>query len=282
MKALVVGTYPQAGGPLIFGRASFDVESKRTLIAGKPLQNAQGISALLGAACQVSQAIEGAEIFALLGGDIGKGDGTREVFKHFKETVRQLNPDIIVFHYMQPIMALMKGALAGLDELGSTALLVADAGGMYAAKAAGLAQRFELMTPDIGEIGFLAEKDVPHPAYVSHFLFGNEDFDPLKMACQAHDNDSASRVVLIKGATDTIVVDGELYATLSEPNVPILEAIGGTGDTLTGLCTGLMLSGGNTAALALEACSINRKAGLLAADKPSKQASDLIAFMTRE
>lgn len=282
MKMLVVGTYPLQDGPLICGTATFDEQQRHTCIDGVPLENAQGISALLGAAYQVTKDDASLEIIALLGGDIGKGDGTRAVFKHFKQTVAKINPDIIVFHYMQPIMALIKGALVDLDELGSHALLVADAGGMYAAKAAGVATRFELMTPDIGEIGFLAQKDVPHPAYVSHFLFGNEDFDPLTMAQRAFKTGSAAHVLLIKGSTDTIVVEGALYGTLSEPNVPILEAIGGTGDTLTGLCAGLMLGGLDTPSAALEACRINRNAGLRSADKPSRQASDIIASMKRE
>lgn len=282
MKMLVVATYPQDKGPTLLDKARFSIPEKSVYIGEKRLKNAQGITALLGAAYQAASSDESAEIYALLGGDIGKGDGTRAVYKDFKKAVNQIQPDIIVFHYMQPIMALMKQAMKDLDELEfENPLLVADAGGMYAAKAAGVAHRFELMTPDIGEIGFLAEENVPHPAYVSHFLFGTEDFEPLAMAQKAYRHNSAARVLLIKGATDTIVVEGKLFATLSEPCLPVLEAIGGTGDTLTGLCAGIMLMGVSTADAALEACALNRKAGMLAQVNPSKHASDIIAHISR-
>ena len=281
MKMLVVATYPQDKGPTLLDRVRFDATQTCVFIGDTRLENAQGISALLGAAYQAALPDESSEIYALLGGDIGKGDGTRAVFKEFRHTVKEIQPDIIVFHYMQPIMALMKQAMKDLDELDVRPLLIADAGGMYSAKAAGVAERFELMTPDIGEIGFLAEEHVPHPAYVSHFLFGTQDFDPLAMAQKAYSHNSAARVLLVKGATDTIVVNGELFATLNEPCLPVLEAIGGTGDTLAGLCAGIMLTGVSTPEAVLEACALNRKTGMLAQVDPSKHASDIIAHISR-
>lgn len=276
MTLLVVGTYPLDGGPLVEGDVALDAERKLVTVNAQPLANAQGASALLGAACAASAASGACAPYALLGGDIGRGDGTRAVFAQLPETIKKLNPDVIVFHYMQPIMALMRRALKVLSAHAPQARLVADAGGMYAAKAAGCASSFELMTPDVGEIGFLAQSGVSHPAYVSHFLFGNQDFDPPSLARQAHETNGAARVLLIKGAVDTIAVEGEVVARVEEPSIPLLEAIGGTGDTLTGLCAGLMSGGIETTRAAHVAAHVNREAGIGRGLTPAHHAIDLV------
>ena len=41
--------------------------------------------------------------------------------------------------------------------------------------------------------------------------------------------------MLVKGAIDYIINNAGVVATITEPDVPELEAIGGTGETITGL-----------------------------------------------
>jgi NAD(P)H-hydrate repair Nnr-like enzyme with NAD(P)H-hydrate dehydratase domain len=216
---------------------------------------------------------------ALVAGDIGRGDGTRHVYERLLDTVERIRPSVIAFHYMQPVMALMRKAVEGLAEVAPDALLVADAGGMYAAKAAGLASRFELMTPDVGEVGFLADPKVTHPAYVSHYLFGNEDFDPVKLAASAHETGGAARVLLIKGVRDHIALEGDIAEVVDEPCVPELEAIGGTGDTVAGLASAFMAAGFPTVDAARCACLANREAGRVMGATPAMHASDLVATL---
>jgi NAD(P)H-hydrate repair Nnr-like enzyme with NAD(P)H-hydrate dehydratase domain len=214
---------------------------------------------------------------ALLGGDIGRGDGTRRVYEHLHETVLRERPDVVAFHYLQPIMSLMRECVGKLLALTPRPLLVADAGAMYAAKASGVGSAFELMTPDVGEVGFLADPAASHPAYVARHLFGACDFDPQELARQAHELGASARVLLVKGQTDHVAVEGEIVARTDSPSVPCLEAIGGTGDTITGLAAGLMSAGFPTPDAAICATRVNRRAGALLGARPDQTAADLAA-----
>ena len=275
MTLLVVATYPESGGPLIEGEVTL-LENGSIAVDGTPLPSAQGITAMLGTACQVLSHLNLPAPRALLAGDIGRGDGTRAVFDALPEVISQTRPDVVAFHYMQPVMALIKKAVAEIDEIAPETVLIADAGGMYAAKAGGIAPRFELMTPDVGEIGFLADPDATHPAYVSHYLFGNEGFDPVALASKAFDSGGSPRVLLIKGSVDHIALDGQIVREVSEPCIPELEAIGGTGDTVAGIATAFIAAGFPTVDAADLACRANRAAGAAMGATPAMHATDLV------
>jgi NAD(P)H-hydrate repair Nnr-like enzyme with NAD(P)H-hydrate dehydratase domain len=234
---------------------------------------------MLGSAAQVAAHLKTHAPRAIVAGDIGRGDGTRRVFAHLADAVRRWEPTVIAFHYVQPVMALMRQALAAIEDIAPDALLVADAGGMYAAKAAGLAPRFELMTPDVGEVGFLADPAVTHPAYVSHYLFGTDGFDPVRLARQAYETAGAARVLIVKGVRDHVVLEGAVADAIDEPCVPELEAIGGTGDTLTGLAAAFLAAGFPTVDAARCACLANREAGRVMEATPAMRASDLVAVL---
>lgn len=279
MTLLVVATYPRAAGPLLEGPVTLAGSLVR--VGDHAVPEAQGTSAMLGAACQAATHLRVQAPHALLAGDIGRGDGTREVFRALRSAVQRVQPTVIAFHYLHPVMALMRTAVEMLDREAPEALLVGDAGGMYAAKAAGLAPRFELMTPDVGEVGFLADPEVSHPAYVSRHLFGTESFDPVLLARRAWETGGSSRVLLIKGATDHIAVEGRVVASVDQPCVPELEAIGGTGDTLTGLAAAFLAAGFPTEDAAVCACRANREAGRVMGATPAMRARDLVAVLPR-
>lgn len=273
MTLMVAGTVPFEPGVLIQGRVSCEGRSLR--VGDVELPGCQGTAAMLLAACAVTTYLGIEAPYAVLGGDIGRGEGTRAVYDALPAAVDAIAPVVLEFHYLQPTMALMRHAL---EHIASPAeggpLLVADAGGMYAARAAGLGARFELMTPDVGEVGFLADASVTHPAYVRHYLLGVDGFDPLALAQQAQGG-LAARVLLVKGSTDHIVEDGRLVATVTDPCVPELEAIGGTGDTLAGLCSALMASGIHTAEAAHLGARANRIGGALLGARPDHGPADL-------
>jgi hypothetical protein len=278
MTLLVVATYPVIDGPVLEGPVTLEPDGV-IAIGGTRVPSSQGTSAMLGGACQVASHLKIAAPYALVAGDIGRGDGTRHVYERLPEVAARLRPSAVAFHYMQPVMALMRHAVHRLAEVVPDALLVADAGGMYAAKAAGLAARFELMTPDVGEVGFLADPEVTHPAYVSHYLFGNDGFDPVALARRAHETGGASRVLLIKGVRDHIACEGEVVEAIDEPCVPELEAIGGTGDTVTGLACAFLAAGFPTVAAARCACLANREAGRAMGATPAMRARDLVSAL---
>lgn len=276
MSLLAVATYPVEGGPVLEGQVTLGKDGGLA-VDGSPIPASQGTSALLAAAHQTTSYLGVPAPHALVAGDIGRGDGTRAIYKRLAETALRVKPSVIVLHYMQPIMALLRHALAELADACPDALLVADAGGMYAAKAAGLAPHFELMTPDVGEIGFLADPTATHPAYVSRYLFGDNDFDPVALAQRACGNGGSSRVLLVKGVTDYIVDGGAVVAVVGEPTVPALEAIGGTGDTITGLASAFLAAGFDAVSAAICASRANREAGLVMQATPAMRATDLVA-----
>jgi NAD(P)H-hydrate repair Nnr-like enzyme with NAD(P)H-hydrate dehydratase domain len=277
MSLLVVATYPISGGPVLSGRVHS--EAGVLHVAGSPVPASQGTSAMLGAALAVSGYLETPAPHALIAGDIGRGDGTRAVYARLMEVTEEVRPSVIAFHYMQPVMALIRQAVCDIAERLPDVLLVADAGGMYAAKAAGVADRFELMTPDVGEVGFLADPQATHPAYVSHYLFGTASFDTPGLVRMAADSGGSARVLLVKGKTDHISLRGDVVGAVDRPAVPALEAIGGTGDTITGLAAGFMAAGFPTVHAALCASRANRHAGVSMGATPAMRASDLVAAL---
>ncbi|MCL4078042.1 sugar kinase [Coriobacteriia bacterium Es71-Z0120] len=278
MTLLVVATYPVEGGPLVLGPAFLETDGSLR-VGDAAVPHAQGTAAMLGAACAASRYLGTSAPWALIAGDIGRGDGTRAVFNALPAALAQARPSVVAFHYLQPIMALMREAVGAVEREAPGALLVADAGGMYAAKAAGLASRFELMTPDVGELGFLADPAATHPAYVSHYLFGTDGFDPVKLSGLAHERGGAARVLIVKGEIDHIAEQGEVVATVAEPLVPALEAIGGTGDTLAGLASAFLAAGFPTLDAAVCAARANREAGRVMGATPAMRARDLVAAL---
>lgn len=264
MSLLVVGTIPFHPGELFEGRVAY--ENEILTVGDVAVPDCQGTAAMLMAALQVTKHFASAPPYAVLGGDIGAGDGTRAAYAALTKLLESdgEKPSVIAFHYVQPIMSLMRHALEKIQEVSPQSRLVADAGGMYAARAAGLSSGFDLLTPDVGEIGFLAEPGATHPAYVANYLFGQEAFDPVRLIDEAYALGTASRVLIVKGSTDYVATASaapHITATIHEPDIPELEAIGGTGDTVVGLASGLMSTGVETEQAAIAALRINRLAG---------------------
>lgn len=280
MSLLVAATVPADVGEVICGEVGRDASGRLT-VDGTSLPVCQGSSAMLSAALAATCHLGVEPPVALLGGDIGRGEGTRAVYAALRHEVECRQPSVIAFHYLQPIMALMREAIGWLAPLveDGRVRLVADVGGMYAAKAAGLAPHFDLMTPDVGEVGFLADERATHPAYVSHYLFGASGFDPVELAHLAHERRGSARVLLIKGATDRIAEAGTVRETVAEPCIPELEAIGGTGDTITGLASAFMAAGYPTLDAAVNAARANRAAGAAMRARPDHRADDLVAAL---
>ncbi len=282
MRLLVAGTIPTELGVTVCGQVR-RANSRALYVGDTEVPSCQGSAAMLSAALAVTEYLGTEAPWAVLGGDRGRGEGTRAVYERLMDDVDRIRPTVISFHYLQPIMALMRSAVSALQprvESGELKL-VADAGGMYAAKGAGLSAHFELMTPDVGEVGFIADDCATHPAYVSHYLFGNNGFDPVELVRLAHERGSAPKVLLVKGSTDRIAEAGEVKATVTEPCVPELEAIGGTGDTVTGLVSALMAAGFPTLEAAVCAAKANRTAGAELGARPDHRADDVVRMFPR-
>ncbi|MDY0340500.1 MAG: sugar kinase, partial [Coriobacteriia bacterium] len=116
MTLLVVATYPVAGGPVLEGPVTIEPDGG-IAIGGVRVPSSQGTSAMLGAAVQVAAYLGTPAPHALVAGDIGRGDGTRAVYEHLLGAVERIRPSVLAFHYMQPVMALMRKAVEGLAQL---------------------------------------------------------------------------------------------------------------------------------------------------------------------
>lgn len=272
---LVCGTIPNEKMPLIFGKASLD--GAHLIVEGWKIPCGQGTAAMISACCAVTDYLRLDAPYALLAGDCGNGVGSRSIYKYITEHIDKINPTVLCLHYLMPIMALMKRIVDSIERCKKRPLLIADAGSMYAAKAAGLASSFELFTPDPAELAFLADPKATHPSYISKYLFNCLDVDAVSLIEQAYKHKNAAKYLLVKGRIDYVVCNGKIEATVSEPDILAMEAIGGTGDTITGLVAAFLYAGLKPVEAALIAAKANRSAGKYALANASTKIAEIIA-----
>lgn len=271
---LIAGVIPIADLPLTYGGVSFD--GADLLIDGRRVPCTQGTGAMVSAALATTSYLKVAAPCALLAGDMGKGDGSRAIYEYLIANIAELAPDVLALHYCLPDMNLTRRLLASVAKCAKRPVLIADAASMYAAKAAGLAPSFDVFTPDAAETAFLADPAATHPAYVKFLTYNAVDKMP-ELIKQAYAHKNAAKLMLVKGATDYIVREGEILATVSEPDVPDMEPIGGTGDTITGMLTAFIGAGLEPHEAAIIAAKANRMAGQMAAVTPATRVSGVVA-----
>ncbi|HQN70309.1 MAG TPA: NAD(P)H-hydrate dehydratase [Smithella sp.] len=272
---LVCGTIPQENAELIKGEAVF--EQERLLINGLEIPCTQGTAALISAACATAKHLKSAPPQALLAGDTGKGKGSHLLYDYLISHLSELNPDVLLMHYILPVMGQMKKVVVASTKCKKKPVLMADASSMYAAKGAGLAPEFDIFTPDICELAFLADPDAVHPAYIKHHLFTADGAQAEVFIGAAYRQKGAAKILIAKGSTDYVVEKGKIAYTVSEPDIPILEAIGGTGDTISGMTGAMVDTGMAFIDAAVAALKANRKAGELVSATPATRISQIIA-----
>lgn len=276
MPVMIVGTVPYKGFPLTHAECQF--LDGRLNLNGVSIPVLRGTPALLAATCIASDVLGLEKPRALLAGDIGRGDGSRRVYARLEEYLDVSCEQIIVFHYLQPEVDWHNRILIKLDELENRPLLVADAGYMYVAKMSGFASSYDLFTPDVGEVAFLADESAPHPFYTRGFLLQEEDRVP-ELIRRAYEHENAARYLLVKGRSDFVASAKGILETISEPCVENMEPIGGTGDTLTGIVAALLDSGRGVVDAAKIASRVNRVMGLLSSPTPASAVVDLLSYL---
>jgi NAD(P)H-hydrate repair Nnr-like enzyme with NAD(P)H-hydrate dehydratase domain len=85
--------------------------------------------------------------------------------------------------------------------------------------------------------------------------------------------------MFVKGKVDYICHDGEILFTIDQPSVPTMEPIGGTGDLITGMISGLIHAGESPVEACRIAGQVNRKAGELSQPTPATQIEDILKFI---
>ncbi len=274
----IIGTVPDEAFPLTTGQMTLKGET--LFIQGRPMSVNRGTPALAAAAIEAGQALGLPAPTGFLKGDVGLGRGSRELYRFLVERLPRCSFKVLTFHYLQPDVDWHNKVLFSVEEMKPRPILVADAGFMYAAKMSGQAGAYDLFTPDAGELAFLADEEAPHPFYTRGFILHENDRIPeLIERAFAHQN--AARLLLVKGSKDFVADKNGLQATVIDHAQEAMEAIGGTGDTLTGIASALIASGLDVAEAARAAAAVNRLAGHYAEPTPATQVIEIIHNIRR-
>lgn len=271
---LIAGTVPLKDLPLIHGKPKF--EGVSLVLDSYRIPCTQGTGAMISAALVTTEYLKTDLPEVLIAGDIGTGKGSRSIYEYLIEKVPELSPGVLALHYCLPDMALTRRLCESIERCSQKLVMLADAGSMYAAKAAGLASRFDIFTPDATEMAFLADPDATHPAYISEHLFDTDITRTPELVVTAYRQKNAARLLLVKGAIDYVVREEEILDTIAEPDIPALEAIGGTGDTITGLVSAFVSAGLELHEAAIIAARANRMAGEFAQATPATRVWQVI------
>ena len=282
----IVGTVPDQDFPLAVGEVLLVNGVIR--IEGKSVPVNRGTPALLAAAIKTCEVLDQPAPFGYVVGDIGQGDGSRRLYEYLTRNLGKCDPqsksgtglNAIAFHYLQPDVDWHNRVLFAVEEMAKRPVLIADAGFMYAAKMSGQSSEYDLFTPDAGELAFLADEEAPHPFYTRGFILHEEDRVP-KLISRAYTNGNAARYLLVKGKKDFVANCNGIQATIDSPLEEAMEAIGGTGDTLTGIIAALIEAGVEVKEAAIVAARVNRLAGHYAKPTPATQVMEIIQHIPR-
>jgi len=274
----IVGTVPDPQFPLTHGQIRLVDGHLR--MKGRNIPVNRGTPALAAAALKASEWLGGAEVYAFLVGDTGEGHGSRRLYQFLERHLSEFNFAVLSFHYLQPDADWHNKVLFAVDAMTPRPILIADAGFMYAAKMSGQAPCYDFFTPDVGELAFLADKMAPHPFYTRGFILHQEGNVPdLIQRAYAHGNAAAHLVV--KGKSDYITARKQIVEAVDSPSFDAMEAIGGTGDTLTGLLTVLCGTDLKPVEAGALAAKVNRWTGHYAHPNPATQVMELIDNIPR-
>jgi len=274
----IVGTIPREQFPLTPGEVG--LIDNELCIGGNRVPVNRGTPALLAAAIKAGDFLGLPAPYGYVVGDIGHGDGSRRLYEYLTLHLPQSDFESITLHYLLPDVNWHNRVLAKLDETVRRPRLIADAGFMYAAKMSGKSLQYDLFTPDIGELAFLADEEAPHPFYTRGFILHEESGVP-DLISRAYAHNNAARHLLVKGEKDYIANEKGIQAVIDQPVEDAMEAIGGTGDTLTGIVASLISTGMEITEAASIAARTNRLAGYYAKPTPATQVIEIVNHIPR-
>ena len=273
---VLAGTIPIKDLPLLVGQAKLTKEGLH--IDGQLLDVNRGTAAMMSAACVLCEEYGLEQPLCVTAGDIGARDGSVKIYEYLVDHLAKMERQVRVLtsHYIMPDIKWAKRLLEKIDTLEERPFLIADAGSMYAAKAAGIAKRYDIFTPDVGELAFLSDEEAVHPAYTRGFIHHMENDVPelIKRVFQAG---NCPPTLFVKGTVDYVCHEGVIVEKVTDPRIEALEPIGGTGDTVTGMISGLIYRGESPVRACLMAGQANRWAGGLCQPTPASQVKDIIA-----
>jgi len=274
----LVGAVPKDDFPLL--SSTVTLEGDMLIIGENRIAVNRGTPAMIAAAVTTLELLERPAPHCYLVGDVGSGGGCKDLYRHLSAHLPGSSFDTLAFHYFQPDVVLFKEVVAAIEKIVPRPTLIADAGFMYVAKMGGEAPFFDLFTPDAGELAYLADEKAPHPFYTRGFILHEENLIP-DLIKRAYRHNNAAAYLLVKGPKDYIASREGIIEVVDRPNEEILEPIGGTGDTLTGIVSALIDGGMDIATACGKAAVVNRLAGLYARPTPATQVYDIIKQIPR-
>lgn len=274
----VAGTVPDDTFPFLTGRVT--LVDDHIHIKGRSVPVNRGTPALLGALIKAGEVLGLREITGFLAGDIGLGGGSRTLYRQLTEILPEIHLKTLTFHYLQPDVDWHNRILFAVDAMGERPLLIADAGFMYAAKMSGQAAAYDIFTPDAGELAFLADENAPHPFYTRGFILHENNLLP-DLITRAYAHGNAAQYLMVKGREDYVAHKDGIITSVNMPAAEAMEAMGGTGDTLTGILTALVGSGMKIPKAAEIAAKTNRLAGFYTSPTPATQVMEIIHRIPR-
>lgn len=290
MSWLICGTVPDDDFPLSLGR--WRVEGDRLFpvdaaacdsdVAVPSVPVLRGTPALTAAAVLALERLGAEPPLVLLAGDCGSSKGSTRLYEFLSRWLLTPAADDlagVTFHYLFPSVDGHNRILMALEERrAAMPALVADAGFMYAAKMSGYASRYDVFTPDAGELAFLADEKAPHPFYTRGFLLSEENRTE-QLAELAWEHGDSARLLLVKGSSDLIMEEGRVTERVTEPCLPFMEPVGGTGDLVTGLLTAFAAAGKPLREACLLAAQCARFAGERTCPTPATSIAEFMPFV---
>ncbi|MEA1961803.1 MAG: NAD(P)H-hydrate dehydratase [Bacillota bacterium] len=271
---IIAGIVPLTDLPLVTGK--INQNNDQLVLDGHLLPGGQGTAAMISAALEITEYMGLEAPYTVLAGDTGSGKGSRLIYQYLIDHLHELQPEVLALHYWMPDLALMQELCNVIKQCKQHPIMIADAASMYTAKACGLATEFDLFTPDSSEIAFLADPDALHPAYINKHLFQSDTDRHPELIEMAYKNQSASSVLLVKGKQDLIADKNGIITSIDGPDVPAMECIGGTGDSITGMCAALAYSKMPIERAAITSAIVNRIAGQMARVNPASGIKELV------
>ena len=273
---LLAGSVPIDKMPLTIGPVDYSPDG--ITVDGQPLPINRGNEAMMTAACIACDHFGVERPVGMVAGDIGTRQGSEAIYNHLAKHLPEMGVDVMTLHYVMPDIKLNNKVVETIKKMKNKPVLIADAGSMYVAKAGGHAEFYDIFTPDLGEVAFLADEKADHPSFTRGFIFHMESDTP-ELIRRAYEAGNAPPTMFVKGKTDYVCHNGKIVHTIDSPSVETMEPIGGTGDLITGMISGMVFAGKNHIEACLIAGRANRLAGELSNPTPATQIDSIIKFL---
>ena len=270
---LLAGTIPCNVGHIISGWVDYTEGCLQ--VEKNQLPVSRGTGALISAAVVCCRHFNMELPYAILAGDIGQKTSGALIYEALQDFLKNNSVKVLALHYLMPNILHHKKLISTVHKCSPKPILIADAGAMYVAKAAGQASQYDLFTPDLGELAYLADDKASHPAYTRGFICELEEEVPALIQ-RAYQYRNAAAYLCVKGCIDYVCYQGEIVKRVDYPDVEVLEAIGGTGDTLSGIATALIYKDVSIDQACFFASRVNRIAGKLTDPTPATQIGEIL------